>query len=87
MSETKKQSRIPTFNSREEEAEFWDTHDTADFEDEFEPMNVRFANNLSRASRYALRPRPWRPFGRRPEERHRPHDVGSHVDPGTPRGD
>ena len=32
MSEAKKQSRIPTFTSREEEAEFWDTHDTADFE-------------------------------------------------------
>ena len=47
MSEIKKQSRIPTFNSREEEAEFWDTHDTADFEDEFEPTNVRFAKNLS----------------------------------------
>ena len=47
MTETKKQTRIPTFNSPEEEAEFWDTHDTADFEDEFEPDNVRFATNLS----------------------------------------
>ena len=47
MSETSKQSRIPTFNSREEEAEFWDAHDTADYEDEFEPTNVRFAKNLS----------------------------------------
>ncbi|MYD92922.1 MAG: hypothetical protein F4Y02_04370 [Chloroflexi bacterium] len=47
MSKTKKQTRIPTFNSREEEAEFWDTHDTADFEDEFERTEVRFAKNLS----------------------------------------
>ncbi len=47
MSKCQQQSRIPTFESREEEAEFWDTHDTADFEDEFEPVNVRFANNLS----------------------------------------
>ncbi|MDE2902481.1 MAG: CopG family antitoxin [Chloroflexota bacterium] len=47
MSETKKQTRIPTFNSPEEEAEFWDTHDTADFEDEFERTEVRFAKNLS----------------------------------------
>lgn len=47
MSETKKQSPIPTLNSREEEAEFWDTHDTADFEDEFECTEVRFAKNLS----------------------------------------
>jgi hypothetical protein len=29
-------SRIPTFATIEEEAEFWDTHDTAEFEDEFE---------------------------------------------------
>ncbi len=47
MSETGKKPRIPTFNSREEEARFWDTHDTADFEDEFEPVNVSFARNLS----------------------------------------
>ncbi len=47
MSEAKKQSQIPTFTSREEEAEFWDTHDTADFESEFERTTVRFAKNLS----------------------------------------
>ena len=29
-------SRIPAFNSLEEEAEFWDTHDSTDFEEEFE---------------------------------------------------
>lgn len=27
---------IPSFRSIEEEAEFWDTHDTVDFEDEWE---------------------------------------------------
>ncbi len=47
MSEGQKQTRIPTFNSREEEADFWDSHDTADSEDEFERTNVRFAKNLS----------------------------------------
>ena len=40
-------SRIPEFHSVEEEAEFWDTHDTTDFEDEFKPVKVRFAKNLS----------------------------------------
>lgn len=40
-------SRIPAFSSYEEEAEFWDTHDTTDFEDEFKPVKVRFAKNLS----------------------------------------
>ncbi len=31
-------SRIPTFRSLEEAAEFWDTHDTTEFEDEFEEV-------------------------------------------------
>jgi hypothetical protein len=40
-------SRIPNFATREEEAEFWDTHDTTDFEDEMKPVKVTFAKNLS----------------------------------------
>ncbi len=32
-------SRIPTFASIEEEAEFWDTHDTTEFEDEWEEVD------------------------------------------------
>lgn len=39
--------RIPVFSTLEEEAEFWDSHDTADFESEFKPIDVRFARNLS----------------------------------------
>ncbi len=36
-------SRIPTFATIEAEAEFWDTHDTTEFEDEFEDApDVRF---------------------------------------------
>lgn len=36
-------SRIPHFKSIEEEAEFWDTHSTTEFEDEFEDVpDVRF---------------------------------------------
>jgi predicted DNA binding CopG/RHH family protein len=38
---------IPEFKSREEEAEFWDTHDLADYWDEFKTVKVRFAKNLS----------------------------------------
>lgn len=41
--------RIPTFATIQEEAEFWDTHDTGDYEDEFRPVRVRFAKNLSSA--------------------------------------
>lgn len=43
----KTKSRIPDFKSREEEAEFWDTHSLADYWDEFKPIKVRFAKNLS----------------------------------------
>ncbi len=39
--------RIPHFATREDEAAFWDTHDTTDYEDEFKPVRVRFAQNLS----------------------------------------
>lgn len=49
-------SRIPEFTSREEEAEFWDTHSTADFEDEFRPVKVRFAKNLSEGITIRLDP-------------------------------
>ena len=45
--ETARPSRIPEFASREEEAEFWDTHDTTDYEDEFRTVKARFAKNLS----------------------------------------
>jgi predicted DNA binding CopG/RHH family protein len=36
-------SRIPHFASAEKAAEFWDTHSTTEFEDEFEPaQGVKF---------------------------------------------
>jgi hypothetical protein len=36
-------SRIPAFSSVEEEAAFWDTHDSTEFDDEFSPADdVRF---------------------------------------------
>ncbi len=44
---TEAHGAIPSFNNIEEEAEFWDTHDTTEFEDEFKPVKVRFAKNLS----------------------------------------
>ena len=44
---TQKESRIPHFTSREEEAAFWDTHDITEFEDELEPVQVRFSKHLS----------------------------------------
>ena len=32
-------SRIPKFKNLQEERDFWDTHDSADYEDEFEPID------------------------------------------------
>ncbi|HEU0022070.1 MAG TPA: CopG family antitoxin [Dehalococcoidia bacterium] len=50
-------SRIPEFANYQEEAEFWDTHDTADFEDEFKPVRVRVAKNLSEGITIRLDPK------------------------------
>ena len=36
----KKQSKIPTFTTDQEEAEFWDTHSVTDFLDELKPVTV-----------------------------------------------
>jgi hypothetical protein len=47
MTPRQRKSGIPEFASLEEEARFWDTHSFADFEDEFKPVRVRFARNLS----------------------------------------
>ena len=46
MQKERKQSRIPEFKTIAEEAEFWDTHDTTDYEDEFKPVKARFADKL-----------------------------------------
>ena len=41
--DTKEKSRIPHFKSVEEEAAFWDSHDSTEFEDEFvEVDDVQF---------------------------------------------
>ncbi len=39
-------SRIPEFASREEEAEFWDTHDITDYWDELKPVKVKFSDRI-----------------------------------------
>lgn len=37
----RRQSRIPEFRTREDEAEFWDTHDLSDYWEELMPTEVR----------------------------------------------
>lgn len=44
-----KQRTIPEFASREEEAEFWDTHDIADYWDELKPVRVKFSKSIDHA--------------------------------------
>lgn len=38
LSTRRVKSRVPTFETVEEEAAFWETHDSAEFEDEFETV-------------------------------------------------
>jgi predicted DNA binding CopG/RHH family protein len=40
---TNTKSRIPAFQTVQEEAEFWDTHDFTDYLDELKPVKVKFA--------------------------------------------
>ena len=53
---TTAKKRISEFASIEEEAAFWDTHSTADYEDEFKPVRVRFAKKLSEGLTIRLDP-------------------------------
>ncbi len=41
-----RRSRIPRFKSLEEEAQFWDTHSTTEFEDEFTEVKMEVAHPL-----------------------------------------
>lgn len=49
-------SRIPKFKSYEEKAQWFDTHDMADYQDEFTPVKVRVAKNLSQGITIRLDP-------------------------------
>jgi len=70
------------FATREQEAAFWETHDTTDFEDEFTDVGVRFAKNLSQPLRHSAGsedPRGAAAAGTR--ERHRPYHARTYEDP------
>ena len=40
----KKQNRVPEFASREEAAEFWDTHDFTDYLDDVKVISARYSD-------------------------------------------
>ena len=44
----KKKNRIPKFKTYEEEANFWDTHEFTEFEDELEDVEIVFELNKPR---------------------------------------
>ncbi len=46
MNTKRRNSRIPKFKSYEEEANWWDTHDTTEFEDEFKPVELEVVKPL-----------------------------------------
>lgn len=52
----KLKSRIPEFKSREEEARWFDTHDMADYQNEFKTIKAKFAKNLSEGITIRLDP-------------------------------
>lgn len=62
-------SRIPEFQSLEEEAEFWDTHDITDYLDEMRPVKVRYVPNLSAGMTVRLDPADREALGRISAER------------------
>lgn len=47
MTLNKTKQTIPEFKNREEEAQFFDTHDMADYQHEFKTLKANFAKNLS----------------------------------------
>lgn len=55
MKQTKK--NIPEFKNRDEEAQFFDTHDMADYQHEFKTLKANFAENLSEGITIRLDPK------------------------------
>ena len=48
------QDIVPPFQSIQEMAEFWDTHDSTDFEDHWQPVEIDIARPLGRVVILAL---------------------------------
>jgi predicted DNA binding CopG/RHH family protein len=48
-------SKLPTFATEQEEAEFWDTHDSTEFLDETEAVETRFVDQRPPKKQIAIR--------------------------------
>ncbi len=53
---TEDPKQIPEFSTYEEEAEFWDDHDTEEFADQWEEVEVKVASPLKLTYSIALEP-------------------------------
>jgi hypothetical protein len=53
---TEARGRIPSFSSIEEEADFWDTHDSTDFLDSLVPVEVSIGPGFRRTVTLQLSP-------------------------------
>jgi hypothetical protein len=65
---TEPHGRIPSFNSIEEEAEWWDTHDFTDFADETEPVELVLGPNFGSTLRIPLYAGEFEELGRRADK-------------------
>jgi len=68
MSRQNPANHIPDFATREEEAEFWDTHDITDFLDELKPVKVRVSKTLGQGLTIRLNADDREALARRAEE-------------------
>ena len=53
--QTKTKNRIPDFATIEEMAEFWDTHDASEYQDELEPVEFEIAKPLKQTWMLSIR--------------------------------
>lgn len=51
-------AKLPTFASEQEEAEFWDTHDSTEFLAETEPVEMRFVDRRPVKQQISIRLEP-----------------------------
>jgi hypothetical protein len=65
---TEARGRIPSFNSIEEEAEWWDTHDSGDYDEEFVPVGLTVGPGINLVLRVPLNGGDIDEIGRRADE-------------------
>ncbi len=52
-------AKLPEFKSEEEEAEFWDTHDSTEYFEDMPEVDIRFVFTQPRAVPVRLEGEPW----------------------------